>query len=290
VYAFDTNSWQRENLLQRVNDHALQLENDELIDRGIKLHEHILICSNLKEAVENADFVFEAASERIDIKKALLKEATAVCRSEAILGTNTLNLRLEDIIDDALFSERILGIRFLYPVFGIPVLECTISRSTSEEAIIKSQTFFSSMGKSLVMKANYAQPLMLNALEVEKYQRECREKRVHTMRNHHGDGVEHRTMLTNSSHSHSATCTENMREEESNPCKPTSSEGSTTVLGSEERTDECVICNENRINAILFPCRHMWLCLACADKLKSQSYPCPACRADIQEVISVFKP
>jgi len=35
--------------------------------------EHILICSNLKEAVENADFVFEAASERIDIKKALLK-------------------------------------------------------------------------------------------------------------------------------------------------------------------------------------------------------------------------
>ena len=55
------------------------------------------------------------------------------------------------------------------------------------------------------------------------------------MRNHHGDGVEHRTMLTNSSHSHSATCTENMREEESNPCKPTSMY---TVLFSAENPTE----------------------------------------------------
>ena len=37
------------------------------------VQERILICSNLREAVENAEFVFEAASERINIKRALLK-------------------------------------------------------------------------------------------------------------------------------------------------------------------------------------------------------------------------
>ena len=56
------------------------------------------------------------------------------------------------------------------------------------------------------------------------------------------------------------------------------------------KSDECVVCNENPIDALFFPCRHMWLCVSCAEKLKKLQKPCPACRTPIDEIISVFRP
>lgn len=38
MFAYDKDHWQRETLMQRVQEHALQLETDRLIDSGIKLH------------------------------------------------------------------------------------------------------------------------------------------------------------------------------------------------------------------------------------------------------------
>ena len=55
-------------------------------------------------------------------------------------------------------------------------------------------------------------------------------------------------------------------------------------------SEECVVCDENPIDALFFPCRHMWLCFACAQKLKTLQKPCPACRTPIDEVITVFRP
>jgi len=52
---------------------------------------------DLKEAVKNADIVIEAVPEIMDLKKSVLKEATALCPDDCIFATNTSSLSIAEI-------------------------------------------------------------------------------------------------------------------------------------------------------------------------------------------------
>ncbi|CAD6185077.1 unnamed protein product [Caenorhabditis auriculariae] len=53
--------------------------------------------------------------------------------------------------------------------------------------------------------------------------------------------------------------------------------------------DECLICMENTINAVLYTCGHMCMCYDCAQQQLSRSGTCPMCRKDIRDVIRIYK-
>eukprot|EP00795_Rhopilema_esculentum_P002833 gene2833-1063_t len=286
VRAYDKDQWQRETLICRAQQHWLQLERKELVDLATKFHERIIICQDLKSAVENVDFIFEAASENVRLKKSLLKDISAACGSQTVIGTNSLTLSLNEITEDALFNERILGLRFIYPVFAIPFLEYSTSSKTSSAAIDRAKRLFESMSKILVQRAEGDQPRLLDGSEVEFYHNEFRaKKKALSHQTAHGASVPQPAHGQLQQQHHGSASSKGTGGENSVRC----SDGS-TYQDSNEKGDECVVCNENSINAILFPCRHMWLCFPCAQRLKALEKPCPACRATIGDVVSVFKP
>lgn len=54
--------------------------------------------------------------------------------------------------------------------------------------------------------------------------------------------------------------------------------------------NECVLCNDARINCVLDPCGHMWLCCQCALTVQKAKNECPACRKPINKIIKVYLP
>lgn len=57
---------------------------------------------------------------------------------------------------------------------------------------------------------------------------------------------------------------------------------------------ECVICMSERRDTALLPCRHMCLCGACAETMRSRvqyrSYRCPICRERVSSLLQIRKP
>jgi hypothetical protein len=52
----------------------------------------------------------------------------------------------------------------------------------------------------------------------------------------------------------------------------------------EEGADDCIICAEQRADACLVQCGHMYTCTSCAAKLSR----CPICRCAVERVVKVF--
>ncbi|XP_061584806.1 E3 ubiquitin-protein ligase NEURL1-like [Cololabis saira] len=54
--------------------------------------------------------------------------------------------------------------------------------------------------------------------------------------------------------------------------------------------DECSICYENAVDAVIYACGHMCLCYSCGLRLKRTSNACcPICRREIRDVIRTYR-
>lgn len=52
---------------------------------------------------------------------------------------------------------------------------------------------------------------------------------------------------------------------------------------------ECSICLESRVDSVYYPCGHMSNCFKCAANEKSRVGICPICRADVRDIVQIFK-
>lgn len=50
---------------------------------------------------------------------------------------------------------------------------------------------------------------------------------------------------------------------------------------------ECVICMSAPRDTTVLPCRHMCICKACADALRSQTNKCPICREPMESLLHI---
>ena len=66
---------------------------------------------DLKEA-SDADYVIEAVSENLDVKKQLFKELDRICKSETILGSNTSSLPISAIATATERRDKVIGTHF----------------------------------------------------------------------------------------------------------------------------------------------------------------------------------
>ncbi|HBK71465.1 MAG TPA: 3-hydroxybutyryl-CoA dehydrogenase [Flavobacteriaceae bacterium] len=89
--------------------------------------------TSVKDGVQQADLVVEAATENIDLKLKIFKELDSLCDSNTILATNTSSISITKIAAATSRPEKVIGMHFMNPVPIMKLVEIIRGYSTSNK-------------------------------------------------------------------------------------------------------------------------------------------------------------
>ncbi len=99
--------------------------------------------------LRGAELVIEAATENLEVKKAIFRDLAAGTGPETVLATNTSALPLSQLAealedDDA---KRLVGLHFFNPVHRMKLVEVVRGKQTSDETVFRAVQFVRRIGK-----------------------------------------------------------------------------------------------------------------------------------------------
>ena len=86
-------------------------------------------------ALARAELVIEAASERLDVKKALFKQLAEICSPSTLLVSNTSSISITTIAAGVAHPERVAGLHFFNPAPVMKLVEVVSGLATSAEVV-----------------------------------------------------------------------------------------------------------------------------------------------------------
>lgn len=111
----------------------------------------ISLAQTTENAVSNADFVFEAAPEKLDLKKIIFAQIEAAAPSEAILASNTSVIQITKIMSDLSGRHRAMGTHWWNPPHMIPLVEVVKTEWTDPALAQKMFDLLAQSGKMPAM-------------------------------------------------------------------------------------------------------------------------------------------
>lgn len=106
--------------------------------------------AEIADAVSGADVVFEAAPEKLPLKKEVFTAIEAAAPRDAILASNTSVIQITRIMDHLEHRDRALGTHWWNPPHMIPLVEVVRTEWTSEAAMETMLGLLSAAGKAPV--------------------------------------------------------------------------------------------------------------------------------------------
>ena len=100
------------------------------------------------DAMKNADFVIEAATEKEDIKRAIFKELCPKLREDALIATNTSSISITRLAASTDRAEQFIGLHFMNPVPLMQLVEVIRGIATNEETFSTVRNFTQALGKT----------------------------------------------------------------------------------------------------------------------------------------------
>ncbi len=139
-----------ENNLQRM------VKKEVLLDSEVPvILSRILTNTELEIAVQNADLIIEAATERVEIKLDLFKKIDAAAPDHCILATNTSSISITQIAAVTQRPEKVIGMHFMNPVPVMKLIEVIRGYATSDEVCHTIMSLSKSIGKVPVEVNDY---------------------------------------------------------------------------------------------------------------------------------------
>ncbi len=94
-----------------------------------------LACATGLDALADVDLVIEAAFEDMDVKAGIFRELDRVCRSGAVLATNTSYLDVDAIAAVTARPADVIGLHFFSPAHVMRLMEVVVGRETAPEVV-----------------------------------------------------------------------------------------------------------------------------------------------------------
>ena len=107
--------------------------------------------ANLEEALDDVDFVIEAAPERIDVKLSLLAAVERHAPDRAVIASNTSALSVTELAGSLTQPARVAGMHFFNPVYKMKLVEIVRALETSARTLDAIQEVAARMGKETVL-------------------------------------------------------------------------------------------------------------------------------------------
>lgn len=89
--------------------------------------------TTLESGVKDADLVVEAATENEELKLKIFRQLDELCKSEAILATNTSSISITKIATATARPDKVIGMHFMNPVPIMKLVEVIRGYNTSGE-------------------------------------------------------------------------------------------------------------------------------------------------------------
>ena len=125
---------------------------------------------DLGQAAE-ADLVVEAVFEQVEVKQELFRELDRICRTDAVLATNTSAIPITTIASATTRPESVVGTHFFSPVPVMNLCELIRGLRTSDATLAAARSFAESVGKTCVVVnrdvAGFVTTRLISALVVE---------------------------------------------------------------------------------------------------------------------------
>jgi 3-hydroxybutyryl-CoA dehydrogenase len=117
------------------------------LDRNTSVIEHIETVATLQDAVADADFIIEAAPEKLELKQRLFDQIESAARSDAILATNTSVIPITQIMASVKTKHRAIGTHWWNPPYIVPLVEVIQTADTSVDVIEATMALMRQLGK-----------------------------------------------------------------------------------------------------------------------------------------------
>jgi len=101
-----------------------------------------------------ADLVIEAATENLDIKRRIMKQAGEIIAPQAVLATNTSSISITALAAGMSHPERLIGMHFFNPVPVMALVELIRGLLTSDATQAAAADFIRRIGKSAINVKN----------------------------------------------------------------------------------------------------------------------------------------
>lgn len=125
----------------------------------------VQVRDSIAEAVAQAEIVFEAAPEKLELKQALFAEVEARAPAEAILASNTSVMPITSIMSGLSRRERALGTHWWNPAHMIPLVEVIATEWTDPEVMDRMVALLAEAGKAPVKVARDVPGFIGNRLQ-----------------------------------------------------------------------------------------------------------------------------
>jgi 3-hydroxyacyl-CoA dehydrogenase / enoyl-CoA hydratase / 3-hydroxybutyryl-CoA epimerase len=97
--------------------------------------------------LRDVQFVIEATSEKMEIKREVFRELAMEAGPRTIIATNTSALPVSELADVTVSPEHVIGLHFFNPVSRMKLVEVVVAKQTSDETRDRSLAFVRQIGK-----------------------------------------------------------------------------------------------------------------------------------------------
>jgi 3-hydroxyacyl-CoA dehydrogenase / enoyl-CoA hydratase / 3-hydroxybutyryl-CoA epimerase len=97
--------------------------------------------------LRDVQFVIEATSEKMEIKKEVFRELAMEAGPKTIVATNTSALPVSELADVTVSPEHVIGLHFFNPVSRMKLVEVVVAKQTSDETRDRSLAFVRQVAK-----------------------------------------------------------------------------------------------------------------------------------------------
>jgi 3-hydroxybutyryl-CoA dehydrogenase len=109
------------------------------------------VTASLADALQDAQFIIEAAPERIDVKLGLFAEIDQLAPSSAIVASNTSALSITELAGSLRNPSRVAGMHFFNPVHRMKLVEMVQALESSPGTLAAIEQVSRRMGKETVL-------------------------------------------------------------------------------------------------------------------------------------------
>lgn len=128
----------------RIAENLAALGLPERALRRVSLHD------DMADAVDGAEFVFEAAPEKLELKQSIFEQLDSLTPGDVVLASNTSVMSITEIASKAENRSRILGTHWWNPPFLIDLVEVVQADGTGIAVVERMLEFLAAAGKTPV--------------------------------------------------------------------------------------------------------------------------------------------